>query len=315
MDNTSTTFLREYLKALVKNVRPTTLPSTQAINVIFDGGALNGTFGLGITLYVKALEDAGYLQIKKVSGCSIGALLAIWFVFDCPENSLVAIQNLFESYKSRKNYSGYHEAVKAIVFNILPAENSALLEKLNGKLFVNFFNTTTGSQEVISQYSSRDHLISYIIRSGHIPYLVDGHARCETHYMDGIVPYIFPESEGVSLFIKLVSLRNIRYLIKVPRNEYNVYNRVFAGVVEANKFFVKGTGNGMCSYVHKWNLLTKLQIHSRPVLILTFLTFVELLLRMYALIPTLFTDSLLSLYFRGKFKDVFMTLFASIVEN
>ena len=311
---TNTNYLREYIKALIKNVSTQSLPVSKEINLIFDGGALNGVLGMGVALYVKGLEDANLVSIKKISGCSIGALLAVWFICDCPEDTMSFIQDLFESYKCKKNFAGYHDMVRAVINHTVAASDD-IQQKLQDRLYINFFNTSTGQQEIISSFPTREHLINCIIRSGHVPYLLDGSARVDEHYMDGMIPYIFPKSEGPSLFIKLVTIRNSPDLLKVSKSENNIYNRVFCGVAEANNYFVQGTGNGMCSYVHQWNTLTQLKLSSRPIIVLTVLTIIELIMRIYQFIPSALKESLLSLYFQGILKEWLMAIFTFLVEN
>ena len=64
-------YIEEYIKALVENVNYANIPSK--INLIFDGGALNAFYAIGIALYIRELPKK-IIVIDKVSGCSAGAV-------------------------------------------------------------------------------------------------------------------------------------------------------------------------------------------------------------------------------------------------
>ena len=96
-------FVREYVNSLIVNVNKEKLPSAP-INLIFDSGALNGLFGIGVALYIKELEQNGIVKINKISGCSIGSLTAL--VYQCGFSDIVFkyITDIFIYYKEKHNF-------------------------------------------------------------------------------------------------------------------------------------------------------------------------------------------------------------------
>ena len=76
--------LREYINALVLNIDSTKLP--KEIDLVFSGGAFNCIFGLGILYYIKALEERKLTKVVRVSGCSAGAILALWYITNPDED-------------------------------------------------------------------------------------------------------------------------------------------------------------------------------------------------------------------------------------
>jgi len=73
----STLLLKEYIKALILNVNRNNIPKD--INLIFDGGAFNGGNVSTLSLYIKALENAGLTKVHKISGASVGTSIGLWY--------------------------------------------------------------------------------------------------------------------------------------------------------------------------------------------------------------------------------------------
>ena len=48
-------YLNKYIEALIDNIDKNKLPS-EKINIIFDGGAINGVIGIGSALYIDKLR-------------------------------------------------------------------------------------------------------------------------------------------------------------------------------------------------------------------------------------------------------------------
>ena len=74
--------MQSFIKTIVPNANTSKIPST--LNLVFDGGAFNGYYGLGVGMYVKELETRG-LTTVKVSGVSAGSVLALWYLLDKPK--------------------------------------------------------------------------------------------------------------------------------------------------------------------------------------------------------------------------------------
>ena len=77
MDDSSK-LLRAYVRTLADNADSTRIP--KEVDIVFSGGAFNGFMGYGVMLYIKALFVKHGVMVHRVSGCSIGSLLAA-FVF------------------------------------------------------------------------------------------------------------------------------------------------------------------------------------------------------------------------------------------
>ena len=78
--------LKKYIHSLIENINKEIIPKN--IDLILDGGAFNGAYQYGSLLYLKELEKLQYTNINRISGCSVGAILATVYL----------TQNLDKSY-------------------------------------------------------------------------------------------------------------------------------------------------------------------------------------------------------------------------
>ena len=291
----STLLMREYIKALLLNVDLSKLK--KEINLIFDGGAFNGGFAAGVAMYVKALEEQELVKVDKVSGCSIGSAIALWYVSGCPEEAIRFFEQMTIDFQDTLNLVGYHKNIKDFVHFIFPDGNVSMLKD---KLYINFYDTQKHAQNVVSEFKDVDHLIDCILQSSHLPYIIDGNARYNGRYIDGILPHIFNGSSGSSgssgsttdsLFIKLLTLHKCSRAM-VVKCEANIHYRLLSGIADANEFFTIGSSD-MCSYVSQWSYFNILQIRCREMVILFIISIIEWIILVKNNIPSTIKNSLL----------------------
>ena len=292
----STLLMREYIKALILNVDHSRLK--KEINLIFDSGAFNGGIAAGVAIYIKSLEEHGLVKINKISGCSIGSVVALWYVCGCNELGVKLFEETTNSFQNTMDLRDYQKNIKAFVYSLFPDGN---VSTLNDKLYINFYDTHKHKQKVVSRFKNVDHLIDCILQSSHIPYIIDGNARYNERYIDGILPHIFTGAgaNGVgtsantceSLFIKLITLNKCTRAM-VVKCETNIHYRLLTGVADANEFFTTGSSD-MCSYVSQWSYLNILQLRSREIIIIFIISIIEWLVLLKAYIPSTIKKSLL----------------------
>jgi hypothetical protein len=320
--------LLKYVHILVEmshGAKPVPVPT---VNLIFDVGAFNGGFGTGAAIYIQELVKQGYIKVDKVSGCSIGAAIALFFLCDCPADALSHIDKIVEEYKKRPHeLKAYVDIMPAFVDAVVKTkeledmlftgtprqtrrddlyankENTTdkhtpknnTMTGLTGfprkkRLYINYYDTKTHRQRYISSYRDKNHLVECLLRSAHIPYFTDGNARRNGRYMDGMLPaYTFPSSPHRCLFIKLVTLRTCQYTFAVQK-EPNLHFRLMTGITDAHQFFTTGTSD-MCSYVDEWNLVYSFIMRSRIFTCLLLLSLVEGILDVAAQLPSILKES------------------------
>jgi hypothetical protein len=257
----NTLLIKEYTKALIQNVDKTHLP--KELNLIFDGGLFNCGFASGVALYIKTLEEANLIKINKISGCSAGSLIALWYITGCKESGIKYFENMMQSFKETLNFNELKNSLSFFVdelfinsnnkndANVNDGNNSKNnnndISMLDNKLFINYYDTSKNKKRVISKFHNKEHLVKCMLRTCHIPYVVDGNSRCDEHYIDGIVPHIF--NDGESLFIKLLTFNKLSRSF-ILKSEVNIHFRLLSGVSDANDFFTTGKSD-MCCYVSK----------------------------------------------------------------
>ena len=92
----SKTLLDIYIQTLVNKLNKShfnNIPTS--IDLVFDGGAFNGGMGLGVALYLKEMEKTNRISVKRVSGCSIGSIIALYYLI----NANYDINEMFMSIK------------------------------------------------------------------------------------------------------------------------------------------------------------------------------------------------------------------------
>jgi hypothetical protein len=237
----NTNLIKEYTKALIQNVDKTHLP--KELNLIFDGGAFNCGFASGVALYIKTLEQTNLIKINKISGCSAGALIALWYITGCKESGINYFENMMRSFKETLNFIELKNSLSVFVDELFL--DGLDVSILDNKLFINYYDTSKNKNKVVSKFNNKEHIIKCILRTCHIPYIIDGNSRCDEHYVDGIVPHIF--NDGESLFVKLVTFNKLTRAF-ILKSEANIHFRLLSGVSDANDFFTTGKSD-MCCYV------------------------------------------------------------------
>ena len=269
--------LKHYIRALSVNVKPDLQP--RELNLIFDSGAVNGLLGIGAALYLLHLEELNYIKINKISGCSVGSLIAAWYICGCPDSMYSEIETLFAHYKTHKNFFIFKNIVSKVICELFPQEKD--IERLNGFLYINYYDTKERKQCVVSNFKDRAHLTTCILRSSHVPFITNPCHKLEGRYVDGIAPYIFKEdkqgndkqSNSKNLFIQLIKFTSPLKSMNIKKDK-NIYSRLIKGMVDTNEFFINGS-SGICSYV---NWKTKINLYTRKKIVYWFLILIDIIL-------------------------------------
>ena len=281
--------INQYIDALIGNLET---PVVSNVNVIFDSGAVNGIFGIGAAMYLHKLEKAGRIKIDKISGCSIGSLIALWYSFNCPLSIIDDMNELFISYKKNQNFYHYEKTVKTIVNRLIKEEEEEKdIQTLNKRLYITYYDTKKIKKRIIPRYKNKQHLIDCILSSSHLPFLTSCAYKYKDRYIDGFTPHFF--KKGKNLFINLIKLTQPSLMFSV-KNEPHIYTRLLKGVNDMNLFFTTGgSGAKMCYYIDKKSYSIKLQLYIREYLFLFFFSLIALFLKIKKILPMSITQSLI----------------------
>lgn len=72
--------LEKLIEKFIKDLDCKHIPSE--IDLVLEGGAFNGSYEIGILLYIKELEKRNKLKVNRISGTSVGAILGVAYILD-----------------------------------------------------------------------------------------------------------------------------------------------------------------------------------------------------------------------------------------
>ena len=235
--------LKSYLHTLIENLDRKTIP--KKIDLILDGGLFNGGYQYGMLLYLQELEALKILNVDKISGCSVGALLGVQYLVKNLDKVIIFHDKLLESFRETGYLKNLENEIRELVMNI---DDVTIL---NDRLYITYYNIKTMKQIIVSTFNTKEELIDILIKSTYIPYIIDENFKYKDCYCDGFNPYIFPKTNKTILYISLYPFQRIKKVFCM-KNEINIWSRLLNGVVDINNFF-SDSPSEFCSYVNNWS--------------------------------------------------------------
>lgn len=221
------------------------------IDLILGGGAFNGSYILGALYFLKELERKNYIIIKRISTCSISSILALLYLTDNLEKVNELYFSIIQDFKNKANLSKLFD-FKELLKKYITDENETC-KLINKKLFICYNNISSGKKRVINKYKNFDELFDTITRSCFVPFIIDFHPCYKDKYIDGIIPYFFKSKKNKRIYLDVYTLDKLVYAINI-KNEQNNYHRLFEGMLDIHKFFIKECNTTMCSDLDNWSL-------------------------------------------------------------
>ena len=243
--------INEYVIKLIDNL-PDDLKNSKTplrLDLVLDGGIFNGSYLVGALYFLKEMEKRNYIVIERISGCSIGSIVAFLYFID----ALDTMPQLYDIVK--KDFMEKYNLliVKELKGHLQEKIPDNICEKVNKRLYICYNNIKKGKKTVKSQYKDIDEIMNTIIKSCFLPYLIDGEMLYEQAYIDGMNPYIFNVEQGKKiLHLDLFGYDKIGYLFNV-KNEKTNYHRILSGLLDIHNFYIKQSNTQMCSYVNDWS--------------------------------------------------------------
>jgi len=302
----SSTLLDIYIRTLVERVNRihhTYIPAT--IDLIFDGGAFNGGMGLGVAMYLKELEKTNRIKVKRVSGCSIGSLIALYYLTTMNYNINDMFLSISKCFKQRFDLTQYAVCVRDFIFNHMTED----LSLINNALHITYYDMVLGKQIVESSFESREHLAECIIRSSHVPFISNREFKYMNRYLDGISPHVFNDRARPAIFVMIVTRFNFHRVLNVV-GENNVNERLLVGINDIDTLLTSGKSR-MCSYYNEWSLASTIMLRIREVVFLYVIICIEICSYIYKFIPHYVKNSKL---FNG-FINICWRIYDDIIFN
>jgi hypothetical protein len=240
----------EYINKLIENL-PDEIKNREepeVIDIVLDGGVFNGSYHIGALYFLKEMERRKYIKINRISGCSVGSIVAFLYFIDGLDLMPKLYDIISSEFKNNLQLSCLKE-IKKYIEERIPKD---ICKKVYNRLFISYNNIKTGEKKVKFTYKSIDDIINSVIKSSFVPYLIDGNLLYENKYIDGIVPFIFKERTNKILYLDLYGSDKVSYLFNV-KNEKTNFHRVLSGLLDIHGFYIKQCNTSMCSYVNDWN--------------------------------------------------------------
>lgn len=244
--------INEYVIKLIENIPDEikNLKEPLVIDLILDGGIFNGSYLVGALYFLKEMENRKYIKIDRISGCSVGAIVAFLYYID----KLDMMPKLYEIINNDFRQSYKFTIIKEIKKYLNEYIPSDICQKVNNKFYISYNNIKNCKKSVKSSYNNVDEILNCIVKSCYIPFLIDGNILYENKYIDGINPFIFnKEISKKILYLDLYGYDKFGNLLNV-RNEKSNYHRILSGLLDIHCFFIKQSTTQMCSYVNDWNI-------------------------------------------------------------
>jgi hypothetical protein len=299
--------LNIYINSLTKEIKKNQI--SDEYDIIFDGGAFNGLMGQGVALYIYSLMKIYKFKVVRVSGCSIGALLATMFVSNIYYDLEEPFITLISSFKQTLLLNEYHSLLKKYIFSAFTTDD---LSYLTNKLYISYWDMNKFKQIVVSKYRNRNHLLKILIRSSHIPYISTNELKYQGRFVDGTSPYIFREKVRSTIFISLVTRKLYSRALNI-KGEYCAAPRILYGIMDANKFFTLGKSD-MCSYVSNWSIFMKLSLRFRHLIMLIIIFCFELLIHIKNIIPYWLMNNLIIKCLINIFKQIYIDIMDHLIH-
>ena len=227
------------------------------LDLVLEGGCMNGAYEIGGLILIKELEKLKYFKIKRVSGASVGAYAGLLYLIDKLHVYVEEYEIMKEGFRETLTLEKLEQQLRKLVYN-LPDKEFKSLQK--NKLYIRFYDVNTQECILKHKYKTREELIETILKSCHMPFLINGklfYEKDKKQYIDGGMPYIFNDLEmkqnRKTLYMTLTRYDKIKSILNVS-NEKTIHGRVLEGIIDTYNFFLKNRMTDMCSYVEEWGI-------------------------------------------------------------
>jgi len=242
----------EYVNKLIENL-PETSRKLQRIDLVLDGGLFNGSYLVGALYFLKEMERRKYIKIDRISGCSVGSIVAFLYYIDAFDLMPKFYGIINHEFKTNFTLN----SIKMLKTHLKEKIPEDICSKVNGKLFISYNDIKKGKKVVKSTYKSVDEIIDTIIKSCYIPLLIDNNILYKNKYIDGINAYIFKKQIGKKiLHMELFGYDKFFYALNI-KNEKTNFHRILSGLLDIHSFYIKNSNTTMCSYVEDWSIINK----------------------------------------------------------
>jgi hypothetical protein len=244
--------IENYVNKFIENL-PEDSKKYKEIDLVLDGGAFNGSYLVGALYFLKEMEKRKFMKINRISGCSIGSIVAFLYYIDALHLMIDLYGEINKKFKNEYNLK-FIKKLKVYLKKYVP---NNICSKVNNKLFICYYDIKKQKKIVKSTYNDIDDIFETLTRSCYIPFLVDNKLIYKKKYIDGISAYIFKKEPNKKiLYMELFSYDKFINAINI-KNEKTNFHRKLTGLLDIHSFFIKNSNTSMCSFVDEWTTINQ----------------------------------------------------------
>jgi hypothetical protein len=251
--------VKELIGVLIKNIDGSIIKEKN-IDLILSGGAFNASYLVGCLYFIREMCERDVISVNKVSTCSASSIMGLLFLVDKLD---IFIEKMYEllvnSFKKNRSVIFDEESLCSII-NVIEEElPEDVISRINGRLYITYYDVTKCEQVVKSNYEDVSDIIKTIRRSCFIPYITMDKLVEDDRYIDGGTPYIFDKEFRVNrIYINLCGADKIMDALVIKRDRI-VMHRILGGILDIHNFFFKCKKTSMCCYVEDWGVVRMLE--------------------------------------------------------
>jgi hypothetical protein len=252
--------VKELTGVLIKNIDATIIKEKN-IDLILSGGAFNASYLIGCLYFIREMCERGLICVNKVSTCSASSMIGLLFIVDKLDTFIEKMYELLVgSFKKNRNVIFDEESLSTIIKIIEDVLPDDVISRINGRLYITYYDVTKCEQVVKSNYEDVSDIIRTVRRSCFIPYITMDKLMEENRYIDGGTPYIFNKEFGVNrIYINLLcGMDKIKDSMIIKRDKI-VMHRILGGILDVHNFFFKCKETPMCCYVEDWGVVRMIE--------------------------------------------------------
>lgn len=239
--------------SLLKNIKKPAIPYT--LDIILEPGSFNGAYEVGGLIFLQELEKNDFFTVDRISGSSIGAFAGFLYFTKNLHKFVNIYEYLRKSFLEKVTLHKLKEVLLELVNNINDEEFKFLQKD---KLYISTYDIQKMQQIIKSEYQSREEIVDSILKSCHLPLLINGHIFFEDdgkYYFDGGMPHLFKMRENdpkyKMIYLSITTLGKLKRMVNI-KGEKSMHGRILEGILDVYTFFHEENETGMTSFVHTW---------------------------------------------------------------
>lgn len=239
-----------YICNLVDSI-PTSILKKEKLDIVLDGGLFNGSYLAGALLFIKELEYRKHCKVKRISGCSVGSIVAVLYHL----NAIHLSENIYNILLDTIKKTDFLDAFSELFEVLNPLLTDEMCLSMNKRVYITYYNIVTGKRIIKYKYKNKSDIFNAIKRSCFVPFIINGNMVYQKKYIDGINPYIFPiRKDRKIIYMDLLGYGKLTHVISV-KNETSNFHRILAGALDIHFYYLRNSSSLMSSCVNNWSLI------------------------------------------------------------